>query len=147
MPDRRGINHVFTFFASPGPVTCFRGVQALLPGRVALYRDDIYVGRGDMPGAAKEETVRLGFGADDKVKVVRTVVRRSEGSAGIISSAKTDEREFKIAVRNGVYDNLPLDVVTGRKKIVDVNRYYSVDRLRPIYDFHRQPIFIMTSDE
>jgi len=52
-----------------------------------------------------------------------------------------------IAVRNGVYDNLPLDVVTGRKKVVDVERYYSVDRLRPIYDFHRQPIFIMTSDE
>jgi len=52
-----------------------------------------------------------------------------------------------IVVRNGVYDNLPLDVVTGRKKIVDVERYYSVDRLRPIYDFHRQPIFIMTSDE
>jgi 6-phosphofructokinase len=52
-----------------------------------------------------------------------------------------------IAVRNGVYDNLPLDVVNGRKKVVDVERYYSVDRLRPIYDFHRQPIFIMTSDE
>jgi len=52
-----------------------------------------------------------------------------------------------IAVRNGVYDNVPLEVVTGRKKIVDVDRYYQVDRLRPIYDFHRQPIFIMTSDE
>jgi uncharacterized protein (TIGR02231 family) len=91
----------------------------LLPGRVSLYRDGIYVGRGDMPGAAKEETVRLGFGADDKVKVVRSVVRRSEGSAGIISSAKTDEREFKIAVRNGhdaavrvaIEDRLPVSEV------------------------------------
>jgi len=52
-----------------------------------------------------------------------------------------------VAVRNGVYDNLPLDVVTGRKKVVDVDRYYETARLRPIYDFHRQPIFIMTSDE
>lgn len=52
-----------------------------------------------------------------------------------------------VAVRNGIYDNLPLDVVTGRKKTVDVERYYNGDRLRPIYDFHRQPIFIMTSDE
>lgn len=32
-PDRRGINHAFTFFGMPGPVTCFEGVQALLPGR------------------------------------------------------------------------------------------------------------------
>lgn len=31
-PDVRGINHVFTFFALPGPVTCFDGVSALLPG-------------------------------------------------------------------------------------------------------------------
>jgi 6-phosphofructokinase len=52
-----------------------------------------------------------------------------------------------VAVRNGVYDNVPLDVVTGRKKVVDVERYYNVERMRPIYDFHRQPIFIMTSDE
>jgi len=51
-----------------------------------------------------------------------------------------------VNVRNGVYDNVPVDVVTGRKKIVDVSRYYNADRMRPIYDFHRQPIFIMTSD-
>ena len=51
-----------------------------------------------------------------------------------------------VSVRNGVYDNVPLDVLTGHKKVVDVSRYYNVDRLRPIYDFGRQPIFIMTSD-
>jgi asparagine synthase (glutamine-hydrolysing) len=32
-PDVRGINHVFTFFALPGPVTCFEGIHCLLPGR------------------------------------------------------------------------------------------------------------------
>src|SRR5262249_4319997 len=31
-PDPRGINHAFTFFALPGPVTCFQGIQILLPG-------------------------------------------------------------------------------------------------------------------
>ncbi|HVS01646.1 MAG TPA: ATP-dependent 6-phosphofructokinase [Thermoanaerobaculia bacterium] len=51
-----------------------------------------------------------------------------------------------VGVRSGVYDNVPVDVVTGRKKVVDVQRYYNVERLRPVYDFHRQPIFIMTSD-
>ena len=51
-----------------------------------------------------------------------------------------------VNMRNGVYDNVPLDVVSGRKKAVDVTRYYNADRMRPIYDFHRQPIFIMTSD-
>ena len=73
----------------------------LLPGRVALYRDGIYVGRGQIALTPKDETVRLGFGADDKVKVARVVVRKIEGSTGIISSAKTDEREYKITVRSG----------------------------------------------
>jgi asparagine synthase (glutamine-hydrolysing) len=31
-PDRRGINHLFTFFALPGPITCFEGVRLLTPG-------------------------------------------------------------------------------------------------------------------
>jgi asparagine synthase (glutamine-hydrolysing) len=31
-PDPRGINHLFTFYSLPGPVTCFEGVQLLPPG-------------------------------------------------------------------------------------------------------------------
>ncbi len=32
-PDRRGIDHIFTFSGLPGPITCFEGVQLLRPGR------------------------------------------------------------------------------------------------------------------
>jgi len=73
----------------------------LLPGRVSVYRDGIFVGRSAMPLTPKDETLRLGFGADEKIKVTRTVTRKIEGSAGIISSAKTDEREFRITLRSG----------------------------------------------
>jgi len=73
----------------------------LLAGRVSLYRDGIFVGRGALALTPKDETLRLGFGADEKVKVARVLTRRLEGSAGIISSAKTDEREFKTTVRSG----------------------------------------------
>ncbi len=31
-PDRRGIDHIFTFAAMPGPRTCFEGIQLLPPG-------------------------------------------------------------------------------------------------------------------
>jgi uncharacterized protein (TIGR02231 family) len=73
----------------------------LLPGRVALYRDNTFVGRAQMVLTPKDETVRLGFGADDKIRITHAVTRKSEGSAGIISSSKTDEREFRITVRSG----------------------------------------------
>jgi len=52
-----------------------------------------------------------------------------------------------VCLRNGCYDSVPIDVVVGRKKVVDVDKYYSVKRLRPMYkSFERQPLFIMTSD-
>lgn len=73
----------------------------LLPGRVSLYREGTFVGRGQMALTQKEETVRLGFGPDEQVKVARAVVRKSDGTAGLITSSKTDEREFRITVRNG----------------------------------------------
>jgi uncharacterized protein (TIGR02231 family) len=95
----------------------------LLPGRIAIYRDGIYVGRGQMTLTAKEQPVRLGFGADDKVRIERTVVSRSEGATGIITTSKTDQREFKIAVRNGhdaairmaIEDQLPVSEIDDVK--------------------------------
>lgn len=73
----------------------------LLPGRVSLYRDGIFVGRGQMPLAPKDEMVKLGFGADEQVKVTRVVARKNESASGIISSSKIDEREFRMTMRNG----------------------------------------------
>jgi 6-phosphofructokinase 1 len=52
-----------------------------------------------------------------------------------------------VVLRNGRYDNAPLDVVTSQKKTVDVKRYYNVDRYRPHYkSFEFQPLFIMTGN-
>ncbi|MFH2104240.1 MAG: 6-phosphofructokinase [Chloroflexota bacterium] len=52
-----------------------------------------------------------------------------------------------VVLKNGRYDNIPLDVVTSSKKFVNVKRFYNIDRLRPQYaDFEMTPLFIMTSD-
>ncbi len=49
--------------------------------------------------------------------------------------------------RNGRYDNVPIDVVTSRKKVVDVDKFDNTERLRPKYTrFEGEPVFIMTSD-
>ncbi len=50
-----------------------------------------------------------------------------------------------VVLRNGRYDNAPLDVVTSSKKLVDVRKHYNIERLRPHYkSFEFQPLFIMT---
>jgi len=52
-----------------------------------------------------------------------------------------------VVLKNGRYDNLPLDVVTSTKKIVDVERFYDTKRYRPKYEnFEMKPLFIMTSE-
>jgi 6-phosphofructokinase 1 len=50
-----------------------------------------------------------------------------------------------VVLRNGRYDNAPLDVVTSTKKLIDIKKHYNVERLRPFYkSFEFQPLFIMT---
>ena len=52
-----------------------------------------------------------------------------------------------VVLKNGRYDNVPLEVVTSTKKTVNVDKYYNKERLRPLYtDFEMQPLFIMASD-
>ncbi|MFH1372601.1 MAG: 6-phosphofructokinase [bacterium] len=52
-----------------------------------------------------------------------------------------------VVLKNGRYDNVPIDIVTSTKKFVNIEKYYNIDRLRPQYkSFEMQPLFIMTSD-
>ena len=52
-----------------------------------------------------------------------------------------------VVLKNGRYDNMPMDVVTATKKLVNVKQYYDTDRYRPIYEnFEMKPLFIMTSE-
>ncbi len=49
-PDPQGINHLFTFYALPGPATCFAGIQLLPPGHYLR----IQLGASGEPGQVCE---------------------------------------------------------------------------------------------
>ncbi len=52
-----------------------------------------------------------------------------------------------VVLKNGRYDNIPVEMVTSRKKYVNVDKHYNKERLRPYYkSFEMQPLFIMTSE-
>ncbi len=52
-----------------------------------------------------------------------------------------------VVIKNGRYDNVPLETVTSTKKNVNVEKHYNTERLRPIYHtFQMQPVLIMTSE-
>ncbi|HUH98442.1 MAG TPA: ATP-dependent 6-phosphofructokinase [Anaerolineales bacterium] len=52
-----------------------------------------------------------------------------------------------VVLKNGRYDNMPVDVITATKKVVNVKEFYDTDRYRPIYEnFEMKPLFLMTSE-
>ena len=52
-----------------------------------------------------------------------------------------------VVLKNGRYDNMPIDVVTSTKKLVNVDKFYNIDRLRPKYEsFDGKPLMIMTGE-
>ena len=52
-----------------------------------------------------------------------------------------------VVLKNGRYDNMPIDAVTACKKVVNIKEHYNINRLRPHYSsFEMKPLFIMTSE-
>lgn len=49
-----------------------------------------------------------------------------------------------VILRNGRYDNAPIEIVTSTKKLVDVDKFYNTERLRPKYNsFEFMPQMIL----
>ncbi len=52
-----------------------------------------------------------------------------------------------ISVHNGRYGSVPMEKIIGTKKVVDVEQFYDIGRMRPKYTaFNGLPLFVMASD-
>lgn len=72
----------------------------LLPGQVYLFRDGTFVGSGSIPLLSPGESYDLGFGIDDQIKVRHAVVEERRGETGLITSSRTDVRNYRVTVKN-----------------------------------------------
>ena len=80
-------------------LTMARGTP-VLPGTVSLFRDATFVGNGQLPLLAPGEEHELGFGVDDMIRVRHAVIDDKRGETGLISTSKTDVRNYRITVKN-----------------------------------------------
>ncbi len=71
-----------------------------LPGRISLFRDGTFVGTGRLPQLPAGAEHELGFGPDDLVRVQYVVVDEKKGETGLISASRTDQRLYRITVKN-----------------------------------------------
>jgi len=101
----------------------------LLPGAASLFRDGAFVGTGKLPVLAPGEEHELGFGADDQVRVRHAILKQTRGETGLISSARTDSRKFRITVKN--QHERAVDLVVLDQIPVSLNEEIKVDLLGP----------------
>ncbi|HMB47775.1 MAG TPA: mucoidy inhibitor MuiA family protein [Afifellaceae bacterium] len=87
------------------------GETPLLPGRVLLFRDNVYMGQGALPLLTPGEDHALGFGVDDRIKVKRTEVHRETSESGIISMDLVEERSWVIEVQNLHVRTMPVRIL------------------------------------
>jgi len=72
----------------------------LLPGPLAVQRDGVHVGETRLGLIAPGEAADFGFGVDDKVKVTRAPVKRSENEPTWFGQTKIELRDYKTTIRN-----------------------------------------------
>jgi 6-phosphofructokinase len=52
-----------------------------------------------------------------------------------------------VVLKNGRYDNMPIEVVTSSTKVINIEEYYNIERLRPRFRrFEMKPLFLMTGE-
>lgn len=82
-----------------------------LAGSVSLFRDGTFVGTGRLPQLTPGENHELGFGPDDAVRVKHALTEEKRGESGIISSSKSDVRNYRITVKNAHAQAVQLTVL------------------------------------
>lgn len=100
----------------------------LLPGEVSLTRDGGFVGKGRMGLVATGDMVKLGFGADDQVKITRVPVRKNETDGGFFGQNRTDTQDFKTTVKN--LHGFPLRISVQDRVPVSENSAVTVETLQ-----------------
>jgi uncharacterized protein (TIGR02231 family) len=88
-----------------------KGDAPLLPGVVNLYRDGMFMGQGSLPLLSAGEDARLGFGADDMIKVKRAEVKRNSGDEGLLTTSHVQSLAWDISVTNLHDVMIPVTVI------------------------------------
>lgn len=94
----------------------YTGAAPLLPGSLLLFRDGAFVGNGRLDLMRPDETARLSFGIDDKVRIKHSLLAGQISQQGLLNRDRRIERKYRTVVENlhrqplrvAILDNLPV---------------------------------------
>jgi hypothetical protein len=100
----------------------------------------------DLDGRRRCAGTQSGDSRGDDPDAVDSVISMAFGNLALDLLLKGVHGRL-VVLKNGRYDNMPLDVITATKKFVNANQLYDTLRYRPKYEnFEMKPLFIMTSE-
>jgi len=85
--------------------------QVILPGPAALYLDGAMVGTADLPLTAAGDTLDMGFGPIDGLKITRRIPEANEGDRGLIARSNEMTETVEITAENLTGTDWPLRIV------------------------------------
>lgn len=99
----------------------------ILGGEVLLNRDGAFIGKGRFAEIAPGSEARLGFGADERVKIARVPLNREAKEPGFLGSSKSDEIRFRTDVRN--LHAFPIDLTVLDRLPISEDQQITIERL------------------
>ena len=87
------------------------GSEVLLPGDAYLYRDGALTGMVPLGALSPGDTVDLGFGAIDGIRLTRDMPERVEGDRGILTTSTQIEEQAVLEVENLTGEAWPVRVL------------------------------------
>ena len=90
--------------------------EPFLPGTATYFRDGAFVTSGEIGMVAAGATAELGFGKVDGLTVSRNILRREDGSSGVLTTSNDRVVEYAFNIENVtnrawdvvVYDRVPI---------------------------------------
>lgn len=80
-------------------------------GEVQLYRDDAFVGIGELPLVLPGADVRIPFGQDDRIRVVVHDEREESGTSGIVAKDRVEQHKRRFEVTSYHATALPIEII------------------------------------
>lgn len=80
-------------------------------GEVQLYRDDAFVGVGELPLVLRGADVRIPFGQDDRIRVVVRDEREESGKAGVLAKEQIEQHKRRFEITSYHASAFPIEII------------------------------------
>jgi uncharacterized protein (TIGR02231 family) len=89
----------------------YKGDLPIDAGEVQLYRDDAFVGVGELPLVLPGADVRIPFGQDDRIRVVVRDEREESGKTGVIAKDQVEQHKRRFEITSFHANAFPIEII------------------------------------